>query len=81
MPNRTICDCLSEMRKANETRNFSYLLGLIEEAQSMASRMEAALWTQHDIKSLEEKKKSLKEEVKKLRKLTGKKEEEGYVEV
>lgn len=47
----------------------------------MASRMEAALWTQHDIKSLEEKKKSLKEEIKQLKKLTGKKEEDSYVGV
>jgi len=72
MPNRTICDCLYEMRKAEETKNFSYLLGLIEEVQSLANRMEAALWTQHDITRLEKTKKQLKEEVKKLEEQTGK---------
>ena len=67
MPNRTICSILEEMRKAYESRNFSYIIGLIEEVQSAANRMEAALWDQHDIKRLETKKKDLKEEIKKLR--------------
>lgn len=49
MPNRTICNVLEEMRQCHETRNFSYLLGLIEEAQSMANRMEAALYDQSDL--------------------------------
>jgi len=43
MPNRFVCDVLKEMRKCNETRNFSYLPGLIEEAQTMVNRMEARL--------------------------------------
>jgi hypothetical protein len=41
--NRSICAALQEMRFAYKTRNFSYLNGLIEEAQSYANRMESAL--------------------------------------
>ena len=40
---RTICDVLKEIRTCHETRNYSYLMGLVEEAQSMSLRMEAAL--------------------------------------
>jgi len=40
---RTLCDVLKEMRQCYETRNFGYLPGLIEEAQSMGNRMEAKL--------------------------------------
>jgi hypothetical protein len=34
------------MRKCHETRNYSYLPSLIEEAQTMANRMEAKLLDQ-----------------------------------
>ncbi len=64
--NRTVCDVLREMRSANETRNYSYLLGLIEEIQTMVNRMEAALWNQKDIEHLREEHKTLKAEVKAL---------------
>jgi hypothetical protein len=67
MPNRTLCDVLEEMRKSYETRNFSYLPGLLEEAQSLGNRMESALWDQKDIKRLKEKKKELKEEIEELK--------------
>lgn len=40
---RTLCDVLEECRKTTQTLNFSYLLGLLEEAQTMANRMEAGL--------------------------------------
>lgn len=70
MPNRTLCAVLDEMRKAYETRNFSYLVGLIEEAQSMGNKMEAALYDKHDynslkdaIKKLEKQRLALKEEI------------------
>ena len=43
MANRYLCDVLNEMRKCVKTLNFSYLLGLIEEAQTLGSRMEAKL--------------------------------------
>jgi hypothetical protein len=49
MPNRTICQVLSEMREAHKTHNYSYLPGLIEELQTMANRMESALYDQNDL--------------------------------
>lgn len=53
-PPRTICDVLSEMRTCCHTLDFSYLFGLIEEAQTMANRMEAGLEKKADrIYSLE----------------------------
>jgi hypothetical protein len=64
--NRTICDVLGEMRKLYETRNFSALLGLIEEAQIMSSRMEAKLYSVKDINYAEEIKAKLKKEIKEL---------------
>ena len=65
--NRSLCDVLNEMRTANETRNYSYLAGLIEEAQSMANRMEAALSDISDIDRLHERRKELHKEVEALR--------------
>ena len=70
MPNRLLCAVLEEMRDCVKTLNFSYLLGLIEEAQSLANRMEAHLYEikdynrlHKDIKALKKKKKKLKEKV------------------
>ena len=70
MPNRLLCDVLSEMRECVKTTNFSYLSGLIEEAQSLANRMESNLYDikdfnrlHKDIKVLKKEKKKLKEEV------------------
>ena len=56
--NRTICDVLREMRKCCETGNYSYLPGLIEEAQSMGNKMEAKL---EDVKDLKRVRENLKE--------------------
>lgn len=42
-PHRTLCDVLDDLRKCYTTRNFASLLGLVEEAQMMGHRMEAAL--------------------------------------
>lgn len=58
--NRTLCDVLDEMRKLHESRNYSSMLGLIEEAQSMANRMEAKL---NDVKDCDR----LRKDIKKLR--------------
>ena len=65
-----MCDVLEEMRECTKTLNFSYLLGLIEEAQSLGNRMEAKLFDikdferlHDDIKDLKKKKKKLKEDV------------------
>lgn len=67
MRNRYLCDVLEEMRKAHETTNFSYLPGLIEEAQHMGNRMEAALEDKDDLKRYERKVSELKKEKKKLK--------------
>jgi len=76
--NRYLCQVLDEMRKAVETLNFSYLLGLIEEAQSMGNRMESKLEDIDDFKRWDEEKEGLEKELKALRKakeaITGKKE-------
>ena len=66
MPNRTICEVLSAMRDCDKTRNYSYLLGLIEEAQNLANRMEAGLWDQKAFVEKEQEYQELKKEVKKL---------------
>ena len=68
--NRYLCSVLDEIRHCTKTLNFSYLLGLVEEAQTLASRMEAKLYDIKDferlhteIKALEKKKKKLEEEL------------------
>ena len=73
MPNRMLCSVLEEMRDCVKTLNFSYLLGLIEEAQTLANRMESKLYEIKDferlhteIKALEKKKKKLEEKVEEL---------------
>jgi hypothetical protein len=65
-PNRTVCDVLTEMRKCHETRNFTGLIGLIEEVQSLVNRMEAGLNDKNDVIDWTKKRKKLKEEIKKL---------------
>ena len=73
MANRYLCDVLNEMRKCVKTLNFSYLLGLIEEAQTLGSRMESKLFDIKDfdrlhgeIRDLKKKKKKLEKEVEAL---------------
>lgn len=69
--NRLICSVLDEMRECVKTLNFSYLLGLIEEAQTLANRMEAKLYTIKDWEYLEKEIRRLKEQKKKLVAETG----------
>jgi 5-bromo-4-chloroindolyl phosphate hydrolysis protein len=64
--NRTLCDVLNEMRKCHKTRNYSILLSLIEEAQSMGNRMESGL---HDISDLREIREELSDARKNLKEL------------
>ena len=71
--NRYLCDVLDEIRECGKTLNFSYLLGLIEEAQTFANRMETRLLDMKDfnrlheeIKVLKKKKKSLEKKVQEL---------------
>ena len=65
MPNRYICSVLDEMRECIKTHNYSYLSGLIEEAQMMANRMEATLWDQKKLATLHEDIKKAKKKLKK----------------
>jgi len=68
MPNRSICSVLEEIRKCYETRNFSYLLGLVEEAQTLANIMESSVYDKHDVEALKARRRQLKAEVKALKK-------------
>jgi len=70
---RYLCDVLEEMRQAYNTRNFGGLLGLIEEAQSLGNRMEAALGEKGDWNSF---RKKAKEAYIKLKTLQAKIEKE-----
>jgi hypothetical protein len=65
--NRSLCDVLEEMRKCYETRNFAPLMGLIEEAQTRANRMEAGLNDQKDIARMNEEWHELRAKLKELR--------------
>jgi hypothetical protein len=67
---RMLCSILENMRKCYETRNFSYLPSLIEEAQYRAERMEDAIeringWG--GLESMEEQRIAQKREVRELR--------------
>ena len=67
-PNRTMCAVLDEIRNMHKTRNFSGLLGAVEELQSMGNRMEAALEDGRDAKDMLERIKQLKTQIRKLEK-------------
>lgn len=66
--NRTLCDTLEEMRTCNVTKNYSYLEGLIEEAQVMGNRMEAKLNDMRDIEDFHAQISKLRKEIKALEK-------------
>lgn len=69
--NRGLCDVLSEMRTmlklAKDSNSKNVLLSLIEEAQIMGNRMEAALYDIKDLERLHDDIKDKKEELKKLK--------------
>ena len=67
MPNRLVCRVLDEMRECSKTRNFSYLDGLIEEAQVLVNRMESKLMDQKDLDELNEEIREGKVELKRLK--------------
>ena len=73
--NRYLCSVLDEMRECTKTLNFSYLLGLIEEAQTLGSRMESKLFDIKDFDRLHEEIRDLKKKKKKLEKKVGALEE------
>ena len=66
-PNRLVCQVLDEMRTCVAILNFSYLNSLIEEAQTLANRMEAALEDLHDIERMRRYKRELKLEIRELK--------------
>lgn len=80
MPSRYLCDVLEEMRKAVATQNYSYMLGLIEEAQSLGSRMEAGLMDLGTLERLRTERKELEKEIKVLKKKKSKKEKKLGIE-
>lgn len=65
---RYLCDVLEEMRQSVKSLNFGGLRGQIEEAQSLANRMESALGTKKTIKNLRDDRNKLKDARKKLEK-------------
>ncbi len=67
-PNRTVCDVLTDMRKCNETKNYSLLGALIEEVQILANRMESGLQDKSSLEEWLEMKTKLKKEIKQLEK-------------
>lgn len=71
MVNRTLCDVLEAIRTCNKTHNYSYLMSLVEEAQMLGNKMEAALWDQKDFKRAERRYKSLKVQIKELEEKVG----------
>lgn len=69
---RYLCDILKNMRQCYKTRNFSHLLGLIEEAQYRAERMENAMerygYGFDGLKDMNDKRDKLRKEIAELRK-------------
>jgi len=74
---RTLCDVLREMRSLFQTYNFSSMLGLIEECQMLANRMEAHLTNEQTYERQRENIKKAKNELleltKEIEKLKGEK--------
>lgn len=68
MPNRTLCQVLTELRKLNETRNYSSLEGYIEEIQGLANKMEAALFDKKDVEEYGKRRHELRGQVRELKK-------------
>ena len=64
--NRTMCSILENIRAMDKSKNYSALLGAVEELQWAAERMEAAISDAKDINNLKEHRAELRDEVKKL---------------
>ena len=65
---RNACDILEEMRKMDKTKNYSAMIGCVEELQIVCQRMEDALSTQKDFRELDEKRIEANKIIKKYRK-------------
>jgi hypothetical protein len=73
MPNRYVCDVLKEIRAAYDVRQYTIIPGLVEEAQTMVNRMEAALkdyndakWDEKDLRKLKKERRDLEKEIEEL---------------
>ena len=64
---RYLCDVLEEMRKCHESRNYAHLLGLIEEGQTYANRMEEGLGQKKSYEKWYKERKKIEAEVKELK--------------
>lgn len=68
LTSRYICSVLDEMRNCYKTYNFSIMASLIEEVQTMANRMEAALDDKNSMEYYHDELKRLRKEKKELEK-------------
>ena len=66
MTNRFYCTVIDEMRACYKTRNFSIVMGLLEELQSIGNRMEAKCGDINDANRYLDEVKELKREIKSL---------------
>ena len=67
---RYLCSILDDMRNCHKTRNYSYLLALIEEVQYRANRMEDRLERVNSVERLEKRYIKLKNEIREMEKKT-----------
>ena len=67
MTNRYFCTVIDEMRACYKTRNFSIVMGLLEELQSIGNRMEAKCGDISDRNNYLDEVKKLKREIKDLK--------------
>jgi|SaaInlV_150m_DNA_2_1039686.scaffolds.fasta_scaffold11222_2 peptidoglycan hydrolase CwlO-like protein len=67
MANRYFCTVIDEMRSCYKTRNFSIVMGLLEELQSIGNRMEAKCGDINDANRYLDDVRNLKREIKSLK--------------
>lgn len=65
-PLRTWCNIIDDLKSCYRTRNFSYVLGLLEELQYAGDKMEAALEGKKDLKDWAERRSDLNHEIEEL---------------
>ena len=74
-PNRTVCAVLREIRDLDERKNYSMLLSLVEEVQSLVNRMESSLYDKADYKTYRERAKKEYKKYKKYKKINNERED------
>lgn len=65
-PLRTWCSIIEDLKSCFKSRNFSYMLGLLEELQYAGDKMEAALEGKRDIQDWSERRSNLDREIENL---------------